>query len=345
MASLRGRSTISASVAKMTNAPMQSPIKEIALDDLVPYHREGGNTPIFRDYSEERMKELAQSLREHGQMDSITVFQSKVYAGKYEILAGKQRTRAAKYNAEHYDNAPKTIRAEVIETNKVAENNYQYGDLLYVNTNVYRREELFPSELALAYEMQAKAMSHQGANSGAQYMLDEIASKSNTSVSYIRTVRRIIPDHCIAEFISMVDDKILPMSPTALYLTRFGTKETNLINQRKLYEFVAQLCNGNEDAVKRFFAKHIKTATMSALKDKIAEDEEKLLRDSHLEMLKPQLKEETPTLAFKSPSKKVLQEIIPAEMWSDPVAATDYLRRAKQAMDELNKYIEKYGTL
>lgn len=345
MASLRGKSAISKSVVGMTNnVVQQSPIKDIALDKIVPYHREGGNTPIFRDYNDERLLELADSLRTHGQMDSIIVFASTVYPNKYEVLSGKQRTRAAMYNAETYPDAPKTIRAEVLDTQKVSENDFQYGDLIYVNTNVYRREELFASELGMAYEMQAKAMKHQGANTGAKHMLDEIASKSHTSVSFIRNVRRIIPEHCIQEFIKMVDDKVLPMSPTALYLTRFGNEETNLKNQTYLYDFVFKMCNSDYDRTKEFFKKNVNTPVMSHLKDSIMRDRDVLLREEHLKIFLPKEREK-PTYAFKSPSKKKLQEIIPAEYWGDPDAAVAFLVRAKKALEDIELYKNRFGEI
>lgn len=342
MSSLRGKSSISKKLVGNTEAPVvekkMSDIREIPLDDIIWYHREDVNgRPIFRDYSHEQIIELADSLYEQGQMKAITVFPSAIQEGKYEVLEGKQRTTAARENLKRYADAFKTIKAEIVSYEKVSANNFQYGDLMYVNTNVYRRQELLPSEYGLAFEMQAKAMNHQGANSGTKQMLEEIAEKSHTSVSYIRTVRRIIPTYCIAEIIEMVDDKMLSMSPVALYLTRLGQK-TTLQNQQTLWNFVYKYCDEDKISTQTFFKKFVKTEDMAKIQKAVeAKEDELLTSDDLLFLLKKAQAEEKPH-TFKSPSKKALKSIIPAELWGDADAATDYLRKAvemyKQSLEK-----------
>lgn len=308
----------------------------IPLDDIIWYHRElVDGEPIFRDYDHERIMELADSLYTHGQMKAITVFPSKINLGKYEVLEGKQRTTAARENVKRYTDAPKTIRAEVLDYNKVSENNFQYGDLVYVNTNVYRRDELLPSEYAKAYEMQANAMKHQGANTGAKHMLDEISENAHTSVSYIRTVRRIIPKYCIQELIDLVDRKIISMSPTALYLTRLG-EENTLENQRILYRFIFEYCQKDKEKTDLFFKQNIKTDVMIQIQKAVDAHEDKKLIDEDLQFLIKQQQQTKTQPVFKSPSAKALKSIIPAALWGDAAASTEYLRRAVEAYENLN---------
>lgn len=308
----------------------------IPLDDIVWYHREivDGN-PVFRDYTHAQIMSLADSLHEQGQSKTITVFPSAIYPGKYEVLEGKQRTTAARENVKRYPDAPKTIRAEVLDYQKVSENNFQYGDLIYVNTNVYRRDELLPSEYAKAYEMQANAMKHQGANTGAKHMLDEISENAHTSVSYIRTVRRIIPKHCIKELIDLVDRKIISMSPTSLYLTRLG-EENTLENQRILYRFIFEYCQKDKEKTDLFFKQNIKTDAMIQIQKAVDAHEDKKLTEDDLRFLIEKQKQTKTQPVFRSPSAKVLKSIIPASLWGDATAAAEYLRRAVEAYENMN---------
>ena len=69
----------------------------IPLDKLIPYHRENVNgNPIFHDYAQEKLEQLANSLERDGQVENIIVFPSEQQPGMYEVLSGKQRTRAAR---------------------------------------------------------------------------------------------------------------------------------------------------------------------------------------------------------------------------------------------------------
>lgn len=333
MSSLRGKSSISKKLVGNTEPVVKAnnaAIKNIPLDDIIWYHREDVNgKPIFKDYSRSRLMELADSLYKQGQAKTITVFPSAIEEGKYEVLEGKQRTTAARENLKRYNDAPTTIRAEVLPYEKVSANDFQYGDLVYVNTNVYRRQELLPSEYGLAFEMQAKAMNHQGVNDGTKQTLEEIAEQSNTSVSYIRTVRRIIPTLCIEEIITMVDERVLSMSAVALYLTRLG--KNNLKNQRVLWDFVLKYCDDDESAAKLFFKSHVKTEDMMRIQKTVEKSEDHELHSNDLLFLiqKTQTREKKNT--FRSPSKRILKEIIPSELWNDSKASAEFLRKAVEA--------------
>lgn len=319
--------------------------RKIKLNDIIWYHRESVNGRlVFRDYDDEHIAELAASLHEHGQLSMITVFPSKIEEGKYEVLEGKQRTRAARLNRDKYADAPDEIRAEVLDPEKVSANDYQLGDLIFVNTNVYRREQFLPSEWGMAFEMQARAMSHQGSRySEIKETNTEIAKKSNTSISKIRYYRRIIPDHCIEEFIDAVDRDKLPLSGVALYLTYFGTGETSRRNQQTLYNFIEEYCDRDQNKIDAFLEGRLTVGKMKELRRRIGLHKDSLLTGEDLQILLPHsvIRE----VMFRAPSAKILQEIIPQKFWNDPKQSAEYLVNATQALDELRRYKEKYGEL
>ena len=102
----------------------------------------------FHLYTDEKMRELTDSIREHGILMPILVRPLDV--GGYEIISGHNRVEAAKLAG--LDEVPVTVRELDDDT----------ATILMVDSNLQQREKLFPSERAWAYRMKLEAMNHQG---------------------------------------------------------------------------------------------------------------------------------------------------------------------------------------
>ncbi len=97
----------------------------------------------FQVLEDENMEMLKESIREHGVVNPILV-RSKPN-GKYEIIAGHRRTKAASLLG--LTEMPSLVK-ELDEDDAV---------LYMVDTNI-QREELLPSEKAFAYKMKTEAL-------------------------------------------------------------------------------------------------------------------------------------------------------------------------------------------
>jgi ParB family chromosome partitioning protein len=118
----------------------------IPLASLVPYAKHP-----FKPYPKEKLKELAQSIRENGLQQPVIV--RKTSDGRYEILAGHNRAAAFKLNGET------RIPAIVVKAND------DQAAMIVTETNLRQRDKLLPSEKAFAYKLQLDALKHQGKRS------------------------------------------------------------------------------------------------------------------------------------------------------------------------------------
>ena len=311
----------------------------IPLDKLIPYHRENVNgNPIFHDYAQEKLEQLANSLERDGQVENIIVFPSEQQPGMYEVLSGKQRTRAARLVQQKHPER-NTLNATVLDLQAVKANTFALGDLTYVLTNVHRRDQLLISELGMAFEMQFQAEKHQGKATQGTDTLTELAQLNQTSPSFIKCARQFIPEIAIPEVIDLADSGSIPVSTASQTLTRMN-KET----QRALMEKLKQ-ASGQEE-LSSYCKKKLTTAALRALKaaydTRIAAAEDaqsNVLTEDDTAFLFTDAK---PKTVFKAPTKQALQRVIPEQLWGDQKAASDYL---VNAMEQLKRYKEKYGEL
>mgnify|MGYP000708438335 CR=1 FL=1 len=118
---------------------VQNDEKEIPINLLVPWE----NQP-FKMYSDFKMNELVESIRENGLLSRIIV--SPATDGKYRIIAGHNRVEACKIAG--ITNIPSVIK-------DVDENR---AKLMMADTNLCQRTELLPSERAYAYKAQHEAL-------------------------------------------------------------------------------------------------------------------------------------------------------------------------------------------
>lgn len=314
----------------------------IPLDKLIPYHRENVNgNPIFHDYAQEKLEQLANSLERDGQVENIIVFPSEQQPGMYEVLSGKQRTRAARLVQQKHPER-NTLNATVLDLQAVKANTFALGDLTYVLTNVHRRDQLLISELGMAFEMQFQAEKHQGkAAAQGTDTLTELAQQNQTSPSFIKCARQFIPEIAIPEIIDLADSGSIPVSTASQTLTRMN-KET----QRALIEALKQASEQEGWQLSGYCKKKLTTAALRALKaaydTRIAaakDAQSNVLTEDDTAFLFTDAK---PKTVFKAPTKQALQRVIPEQLWGDQKAASDYL---VNAMEELKRYKERYGEL
>ena len=162
----------------------------------------------FHLYPDEKLRELTDSIREHGVLMPVLV--RSVDAGGYEIISGHNRVEAAKLAG--LDKVPVTVRELDDDT----------ATILMVDSNLRQRETLLPSEKAWAYRMKLEAIKRQGfradltcAQVGHKFpgqksrdIVAEEAGESKNQISrYIRLTELIPP------FLDMVDGGRLAFNP------------------------------------------------------------------------------------------------------------------------------------
>jgi len=162
----------------------------------------------FKLYPQDKLRDLARSIAEIGLQQPIRV---RPKDGKYEILAGRHRTLAAKMNGN-------TAVAAIVE-----DVDDETAALIVTDTNLKQREKLLPSEKAFAYKTQLDAMKRQGKRIDLEYggtdeTSTQIAWKSESAhmVAGINNVskdeirRHIRLTHLLPDFLEMIDEDELP---------------------------------------------------------------------------------------------------------------------------------------
>ncbi|MGN1250283.1 MAG: ParB/RepB/Spo0J family partition protein [Candidatus Spyradocola sp.] len=158
----------------------------------------------FHLYTDEKLRELTDSIREHGVLMPVLV---RPVDGGYEIVSGHNRVEAAKLAG--LDKVPVTVRELDDDT----------ATILMVDSNLRQRETLLPSEKAWAYRMKFEAMRRQTGRRGKnvsqvgtqkrtdQIIAEEVGESRNQIARYIRLTELIPP------FLDMVDNGRLAFNP------------------------------------------------------------------------------------------------------------------------------------
>lgn len=157
----------------------------------------------FRLYSDEAMEDMRQSIVAHGIIQRIIVRPSPDTPGRWQIISGRNRRRAAKLAG--YTMVPCEIRNLTDDEAK----------LQMVETNLRQREELLPSEKAWAYRIRLEALVHQGKRTSPQIAAklrsdDAIGGESGKSGDTIHRYIRLT--YLIQDLLDAVDDKTLGLS-------------------------------------------------------------------------------------------------------------------------------------
>ncbi len=200
------------SLASSTDA-----VAQISTNLLVEYE----NQP-FKPYSEEKLMELAEDIKINGVLSPIIV--RPIEGGKYQILAGHNRTAASKLVG--LKTVPAVIKPCDDDTAK----------LIVVNTNLNQRQELLPSEKAFAYKMQLEAMKHQGATSrqvvGKLETADIIGQSNKESGRQIQRYIRLTS--LIKPMLDMVDTNKIK------FMVGVNLSFLSEINQEILFDYITE---------------------------------------------------------------------------------------------------------
>ncbi len=143
----------------------------------------------FHPYPPYRLAELAEDIKENGQINPCTVRQLN---GKKFILAGRNRKKACEL-------AGLKVACIFIECDDATAN------LILVNSNLNQRQKLLPSELAFAYKLQKESYEAKGQRKSTA----AVAEGNNENVKKIQ--RYIKLTDLIPDLLKMVDDDQLPV--------------------------------------------------------------------------------------------------------------------------------------
>lgn len=199
-----------------TEQQADSGIQQLPVAKLIPFEGQP-----FRPYPIEKLRELAEDIKDNGILSPIIV---RPYVGRYQILAGHNRTSAAKLIG--LDTVPCIIK-------EVDDNTAR---LIVVNTNLNQREELLPSEKAFAYKMQLEAMKCQGKRTDLTSdpmdrkleTAENIAQSNSVSGAQVRRFVRLT--YLVKPLLDMTDEKLLPFR-VAVNLSFLKENEQTLLHE------------------------------------------------------------------------------------------------------------------
>lgn len=164
----------------------------------------------FNAYSAEDLSELVESVKLLGVVNPVIV--RKKAGGRYEILAGHNRTNAAKKAGL------RTVPCKVVDADD------DLAKLIVTDTNLKQRQKLSYSEKARAYKMQLDALKKQGKRRDLLEAIDRgdnlwhnvpqvksrdiVAEMNNTSARQITYYLRLLS--LVAELLNKVDSERVP---------------------------------------------------------------------------------------------------------------------------------------
>lgn len=201
-----------------------SNLNEIAIDRIKP----NPNQPR-REFDEEALQELANSIREVGIITPITLRQTT--DGSYQIIAGERRWRASKMAG--LDSIPAYIRT--VEDDNVME--------MALVENI-QREDLNAIEIALAYQHLADA------SGMTQEKISERVGKSRTAVTNYMRLLKLPAQIQMALKNHEVDmghaRALLAIDSPSAQIKLFKDLQKNGYSVRKLEEMVQMLKSGSD---------------------------------------------------------------------------------------------------
>ena len=123
-------------------------LTELPVDSLIPFEKHP-----FREYPEEQMQEMVDSVSQYGVLMPILVRPHKSGEG-YEIISGHNRVEACRRAG--IEKIPATVRELDDDT----------AIILMVDSNLRQRDKLLPSEKAKAFQMKMDAMRRKAGRPG-----------------------------------------------------------------------------------------------------------------------------------------------------------------------------------
>ena len=180
-----------------------TPIK-LLIDDLHPFPKQP-----FRLYTEDKMREMVESVTEFGIISPIIVRPNPNGEG-YEIISGHNRVEACR--RANMNQIPAIIR-EIDDDTAI---------ILMVDSNLRQREKLLPSEKAKAYKMKVEAIKRQGKRTDLTSVHDEqkldaktsrdvVAEEAGESTAQVQRYIRL--NNLSKALMDMVDEGKLALTP------------------------------------------------------------------------------------------------------------------------------------
>lgn len=127
-------------------------VLSVKLDLLAPWSDWQNKQQPFRSYSEDKLQSLMSSMERQGLL--FPIITRALDNGRYQILAGHNRTEAAQRLG--WTDIPAIVLRNISD-DKAAE--------IMVDTNFCQRDVILPSERAKGWKIKLEAMSHQGTSS------------------------------------------------------------------------------------------------------------------------------------------------------------------------------------
>ncbi len=167
-------------------------VVDLDLDALVPWSSEQYHQDVqpFSMYTPDELQDLANSIKRNGVQQPIIV---RPMGDKYQILAGHNRTEAAKL--ANLKMIPAIVR-DVDEATAM---------LIVVDTNLNQRQEMKPSQKAHAYQLRNDVIASQGKSN--KKSTAEIAEMTGENLRQVQRFLRL--NQLDSDLLTMVDSERL----------------------------------------------------------------------------------------------------------------------------------------
>ncbi len=176
-------------------------IVELPLQSLHPFK----NHP-FRVVDDDAMKEAAESIAKHGVL--VPAIARPREDGGYELISGHRRKRASELVGK--DTMPVIVRNLDDDA----------ATIIMVDSNI-QRENILPSERAMAFKLKLEAIKRQGARTDltsgqvGQKLKHSVGIIADDAGESVRQVQRYIRlTELVPEFLDMVDTRKLAFNPS-----------------------------------------------------------------------------------------------------------------------------------
>lgn len=280
----------------------QTRLMQLPLTILDPWQGADGERQPFKAYTDAKLQELAESIKQHGVIEAVCVRPKA--DGRMEIIAGHNRVAAARL-------AGLTTVPAIVQQLDDAQ-----AAIMLVDSNLQHRETLLPSEKAFAYKLRLESMKRQGQRTdltSGQIVrklecTDQIGKDESESGRQIRRYIRLT--YLIPALLDMVDNG-KPGFAAAVDLSFLGRDE-----QTALLEVMER--------------EHIKApngAQAKALRKASADRAAGLTAEDILQVLRPVPSRTPPKSKTLSVSRDELTGYMPATITTDAEALA-YIKQA-----------------
>jgi ParB family chromosome partitioning protein len=179
--------------------------KEISLDLIDPWRDAEHDAQPFKPYSADKLAELAENIRQNGVISPVRLRLSPFEKGRYQILAGHNRVAASRLAGR------KTIPAIIMQATD------DEAKLILIDSNLYQRDHLLPSEKAWAYKMRLDTIKQQGKRTdltsvqlAPKLSTEQIGEESGISKDQVKRYIRLT--YLASPLLDMVDTEAIPFT-------------------------------------------------------------------------------------------------------------------------------------